>query len=187
MKQAVFLQTDRGFVLRQSVGYRIVEGLLSLFMIGCGMFICIRSDDPGTVSRLLDSFMGLVVAGCGLWNLVCNVGRTLVLDENGIHHKVWGIPVRHMAWTQVADWRIIKRTKHGRYGASTRYYLIFSSEQGKTSGWSCIRLEISDKERMSFRRSLLRRYILARLGQEDEFSEYGGDAESGENWDDEDE
>ena len=73
MKQAVFVQTDRGFVLRQSAGYRIVEGLLALFMVGCGLYVCTHSDDPGKASRLLDMCMGLFVAGCGLWTLVVDV------------------------------------------------------------------------------------------------------------------
>lgn len=184
MKHAVFIQTDRGFVLRQSAAYRLVGGLMALLMIGGGMFVCFHSDDPGRISRLLDSAMGLFVAGCGLWNLVVNVGRKLVLDESGVHHTVWGIPVRHLAWTQVADWRIIQRTKHGRYGASTRYFLIFSSERGMTSGWGCIRLEISSQEQTGFRRSPLRRYILARLGKEDEYSEYADDPEPDEDRED---
>jgi hypothetical protein len=151
------------------------------------MFLFLRADDPSTASRLLNASMGLFVAGCGFWNLAVDVGRTLVLDESGVHHKTWGIPVRHLAWSQVADWRIIQRTRHGRYGTSTRYYLIFSSERGKTSGWCCLRLEISDKERMSFRSSPLRRYILTRLGKEDEYGEYEDNPEPHEDWEVEDE
>ena len=152
-------QTDRGYILRERWVNLLLHLPISLLMIGVGVYdlYCHPLERDGR--SMGNAILGLAVLGVGIFFLVARTGQKLVLDESGVRHYVWGIPVRRISWEQVVSFGAHKRTGRSRYGETTYYYLYFSSDRRKTAGWHCLRLEISQKDFREFRGSPLRAYI----------------------------
>jgi hypothetical protein len=158
-------KTDCGYILRERVMNLLLHLPISLLMSVGGVYYlyCLSRERDG--QQMLNGILGLVLLGTGLFFLVALTGQKLVLDEFGVRHYVWGIPVRRMSWEQVVSFGVRKYTGHSaRYGDSSYYYLYFSPFRRKTSGWRCLRLEVSQKDYKEFRGSPLQAYIKRRKG-----------------------
>ena len=124
------VKIDGGYILRQS-RFPLISGVSLLAVSLClGLFLlAFLPVAQGTNERwgmALCCLMTLILFGAGLYLLIENLGRHLVLDEDGVHLRLTLMKETFLPWEKVRDFGITHQDGTGRRRSQRIHYFYIS-------------------------------------------------------------
>ncbi|MBQ4111894.1 MAG: hypothetical protein IJD38_03755 [Clostridia bacterium] len=169
MKNIRIPKTDRGFVLRQSISH-LAEAILSfLLCVGLSIFFFVRAGSEANVeTAVLGIVCGVFCLCTGVILLYFTAGQRMVLNDEGVRLYRLGIHTRSLPWGDIREWgtRFENNFAKDRLTKPFCYYFFFTTEAGIYGGKGYLFMEISKSDYKTLPRSVIRRYVKARLNTE---------------------
>lgn len=169
MKNIRIQKTDCGFVLRQSISH-LAEVILSfLLCVGLSIFFFVRAGSEANVeTAVLGIVCGVFCLCLGVILLYFTVGQRMVLNDEGVHLYRLGFHTRSLPWEEIREWgtRFENNFAKDRLTKPFCYYFFFTTEAGIYGGKGYLFMEISESDYKTLPRSVIRRYVKARLNTE---------------------
>lgn len=170
MKNIRIQKTDRGFVLRQSISHLAEAILSSLLCVGLSIFFFVRAGSGANVeTAVLGIVCGVFCLCLGVILLYFTAGQRMVLNDEGAHLYRLGFHIRSLPWEEIREWgtRFENNFAKDRLTKPFCYYFFFTTEAGIYGGKGYLFMEISESDYKTLPRSVIRRYVKARLKKEE--------------------
>ena len=170
MKNIRIQKTSRGFVLRHSASHLAEAILSSLLCIGLSIFSFVRAGSkPNVDAAVLGIVCGAFCLCLGIILLYFTAGQRMVLNDEGVHLYRLGFHTRSLPWEEIREWgtRFENNFAKDRLTKPFCYYFFFTTEAGIYGGKGYLFMEISESDYKTLPRSVIRRYVKARLNTEE--------------------
>ncbi len=135
---------DGGYTLRQSP-FPLISGItllsaslfLGLFLLA---FLPVAQSTKEKCGMAVCGLMVLILLGAGLYLLIDNIGRRLVLDGDGVHLRLTLMKETFIPWGKVRDFGITHEDGTGRRrGYRVHYFYISPTHLGSNGRIRVIR------------------------------------------------
>ena len=170
MKNIRIQKTDRGFVLRQSISH-LAEAILSfLLCFGLSIFFFVRAGSSANDEvAALGIVCGVFCLCLGVILLYFTAGQRMVLNDEGVRLYRLGIHTRSLPWEEIREWGTRFENNFAKYRLTKPfcYYFFFTTEAGIYGGKGYVFMEISESDYKTLPKSVIRRYVKARLNTEE--------------------
>lgn len=124
------IKTDGGYTLRQSP-FPLISGI-TLLSVGLFLglillaFLPVAQSTKEKCGMAACGLMVLILLGAGLYLLIDNIGRHLVLDQNGVHLRRTLMKETVIPWEKVRDFGITHQDGTYRHRNQRAHYFYIS-------------------------------------------------------------
>jgi len=164
-------KTDTGYILRQSLGYTLLWGMVATTVLALSIFAFSTSwwardgrfalDFP-TVFSCLAGLSGIALSAYIFW---LTVGTKMIFDDGGVRFYRLFFHVSTMPWWEIKSWGVMDMSgvRYLKRAVDYRYEFFVSSDRQTASMRARMSIELSPRESVTILKEELMDFCVDRI------------------------